>query len=282
MKRLLLEGGGQRSVFTAGVLDFFMDKGITFDEVYGVSAGAMTATSYLSNDRGRAIEQMERFTGDKRYISLKNRVTKGSFFGWEYIFEEIPKKLLPMNFEAFRKNPATLYAGAYECETGKTVYFPLRDPEDKEDLKRLQASASLPYYSPFVEINGKHYADGGIADPFALAAFKDDGAKTVIVLTQDRSYIKGKKRSSGMKYVYGKYPHLVHDSAMRSERYNADRRIIFHLEEEGKIFVIIPRNPLKVSIKDTDKNKLKEVYEEGYRAAEERYEALKEYLKEGE
>ena len=279
MRRLLLEGGGQRSIFTVGVLDCFMDEGISFDEIYGISAGALTASSYVSGDRGRALKQMEMFTGDKNYISIRNRFKTGSVFNWEYILKKIPDELLPMNYEAFRQNPTKLFAGAYECETGRTVYFPVKDLEGDFEKKVLQATASLPYFSEIVSIGEYHYMDGGIGDSFALSAFRDDGAKTLLVETQDPTFEKEEtRRMFPSDIYYRKYPHLVHDYAARPANYNNDRIKAKQLEKEGKLLILEPANPVEVSKTESDIQKLKDLYEEGYRCAEEKMPEIRKYL----
>ena len=102
---LVLEGGGMRGVYTTGALDCFQDNGLTFDYVIGVSAGACHATSYLSGQRGRSFQINVEYSQDKRYISLGNYLRTKSVFGMDFIFHEIPDRLLPFDYEAMSKNP---------------------------------------------------------------------------------------------------------------------------------------------------------------------------------
>lgn len=279
MKRLFLEGGAQRSMFTAGVLDAFMDEQIEFDEVYGISAGALNAVTYLSHDRGRNLKQAQMFISDPNYIGVKNLLTEKSVFNFNYMFYVIPQKYLPLDRERFDRSPMKLLAGAYECETGKTVYFHVAKFGDPMSMKYLQATSSLPYLSQFVEINGKHYADGGVGDSFALGAYREDGAKSVMVQTREKGYRKeGKDSTKTLQLFYGKYPHLVRDYGNRPAAYNRDLERIEQLEREGKMLVIRPSKPVTVRRTEHDIRKLEDLYQDGLQAGRAVMPSLKEYL----
>ena len=92
MKKLgmVLEGGGMRGVYTAGVLDFFMDQDFYPDGIVGVSAGACHATSYISKQKGRNYRVNTAYLKGKDYLSLHSLIKKGSLFGMGFIFHKIP------------------------------------------------------------------------------------------------------------------------------------------------------------------------------------------------
>ena len=120
---LILEGGGMRGAYTAGVLDFFLDKNLEFEEVYGVSAGSIHATSYLSRQRGRNIAVSTDYLDDPGYCSLKSLIKTGNLFGVKMCYDQIPNELNPYDHETFLSYPGRFYAVLTDCETGKPHYI---------------------------------------------------------------------------------------------------------------------------------------------------------------
>lgn len=264
---LVLEGGGMRGIYTAGVLDLFLDKGIHFDYIIGVSAGANMAASYLSMQRGRNRQVSLDFLNDQRYLSMKNFVKNREMFGMDFIFEEIPNKLVPFNMENF-----LLYEGEYvvactNCETGETEYFD-KTYLTKDLLKILRASSSLPFMAPIVDYEGKKLLDGGVTDPIPLRKAQADGiAKNVVVLTRPKGYVKKSGRLAKWFKVKG-YPKVDEAMRRRPARYNETLYYINQQEEEGNVVVIRPSADLKVDRLEKDKVKLDGMYHMGYKDAE--------------
>jgi predicted patatin/cPLA2 family phospholipase len=264
---LVLEGGGMRGIYTAGVLDLFLDKGIHFDYIIGVSAGANMAASYLSMQRGRNRQVSLDFLNDQRYLSMKNFVKNREMFGMDFIFEEIPNKLVPFNMENF-----LLYEGEYvvactNCETGETEYFD-KTYLTKDLLKILRASSSLPFMAPIVDYEGKKLLDGGVTDPIPLRKAQADGiAKNVVVLTRPKGYVKKSGRLAKWFKVKG-YPKVDEAMRRRPARYNETLYYVNQQEEEGNVVVIRPSADLKVDRLEKDKVKLDAMYHMGYKDAE--------------
>ena len=90
---LVLEGGGVRGIYTAGVLDVFMEHGITFDGVIGVSAGAIHGCSYLSNQKGRSIRYYKKYCNDPRFMSFKSWIKTGDIVGADFCYRQLPDEL---------------------------------------------------------------------------------------------------------------------------------------------------------------------------------------------
>ena len=90
---LILEGGGQRGIYTAGVLDVFMEHGITFDGVIGVSAGSIHGCSYVSNQKGRSIRYNKKYCQDPRFMSFQSFFKTGDLVGIDFCYREIPDEL---------------------------------------------------------------------------------------------------------------------------------------------------------------------------------------------
>lgn len=277
---LVLEGGGMRGLYTAGVLDFFIDKGIYFRNCYGVSAGATQGCSYLSKQKGRAYRIFTNYMNDKRYASINNLFKEGNYFGKDFSLKTIPNELEPYDYDTFLNSGANFYAVASNCNTGKAEYLKVGDMRDEVEMDKIWASCSLPLLSKNVHINGEEYLDGGVSDSIPVVkAIKDGNRKVVVILTRDDSYRK--KPNNLMRLIklkYKAYPELVKAMEMRHRNYNRTIKRIKKLEEEGKIFVIRPKQVVEIGRLEKDIKKMKDLYNIGYKDALGCFEELLEYL----
>lgn len=275
---LILEGGGMRGIYTAGVLDFFIDKNIEVDLVVGVSAGGCHAASYLSKQYKRAFHSNVDYLNDKDYISFKNLIKNGSIFGMELMFDKIPNELYPYDHEAFYNSKSKFTVVATNCETGEAEYFQLKDM--KKDIMYLQASCSIPMFANIVEVGGYKLVDGGVSDSIPIEyALKQGCNKNIVILTRDKTYRKNKvKFLSLIKRKYKKYPKLVKSIANRHINYNKSLDLIKSLEDKKDIFVIRPKAPVKVSQIEKNVSKLTDLYNEGYNDAKNSYEKIIEFI----
>lgn len=264
---LVLEGGGLRGVFTCGVLDCFLDKGVAFPYVIGVSAGACNGLSFMSRQRGRAkrtnIDMLEKY----RYIGFPNLIRRHNFIDMDLLFEDFPEKLLPYDYDAYFRNPAFYEMVTTDCLTGKACYL----HEDKDGLKLTKiarASSSLPYVCPMVEINQTPMLDGGIVDSIPLERAMSMGYdKNVVVLTRNKGYRKSQKKHWLPGFIYRRFPHLREALLNRSSCYNRQLELVEQMEREGKVLVIRPERPVEVDRLENNINKLLALYEEGYECA---------------
>ena len=277
---LVVEGGGMRGVYTAGVLDYFMEKNLYFDDCYGVSAGACHISSYVSKQIGRSIKVTLDYINDKRYCSVNSLIKTGDMFGVEMLYDLIPNKLELYDYDTFNKFKGNFYSVVTNCKTGKAEYIKIKDM--KKDIIAVRASSSLPLLSRIVEINGKEYLDGGITDSIPIKkSIKDGHKKNVVILKRDKNYRKSKpKFLSFFKLKYNKYPNLVKAIENRYKIYN---ETLYFIEEEtanNKVFIIQPKLPVKISRIEKDKDKLKALYNQGYEDAKEIYEDLMKFLEE--
>ena len=278
---LVLEGGAMKGVYTAGVLDFFLDAGIDFEKCYGVSAGACCMCSYLSKQRGRALATMTDYLKDKDYWGLASLLRTGDLFNVRMCYHDIPEKLNPFDYEAFDKNPSRGYAVVTNIETGFAEYIPLQ--EMHRDIEAVRASASMPFVSRNVEIGGKMYLDGGLADSIPILHAVTDGCrKNVVVMTKEEGYWRSPMRHAGAaRLKYAKYPKVYELIKNRHNTYNETLRYIYEQVEEGTVFLIQPRYKSDVSRTEKDASKLRALYEEGYEEAASRKEELLAFLGEG-
>ena len=281
-KGLVLEGGAMRGLFTCGVLDLFMEKGIEFDGAVGISAGACFGCNLKSRQPGRALRYNLRFAGDKRYCSFRSLFKTGDIYNADFCYHKIPQELDPFDFDALKKNPMEFYMGVTDVETGEAAFPQLVDGCDK-DLEWMRASASMPLAAKIVEIDGGKYMDGGIADSIPLQFMQSKGYdRNVVILTQPRNYVK--KPNSLMpliRLVYRKYPNFVRAVACRHEMYNAETRYIFEQEKAGNALVICPDAALGISRIEKKRSELQRVYDMGRNIAERRLDEITEFLSKG-
>ena len=279
---LVLEGGGMRGLFSAGVMDVMMEDGIRFDGIIGVSAGAAFGVNYKSGQRGRALRYNVDYCQDKRYCGIRSLLKTGNLFNTEFCYDEIPLKLDVFDFDAFERDPTALSITCTDVESGKPVYHEYRGRAD-HGFDWVRASASLPVVSQMVEIDGLKLLDGGIADSIPVAYFERIGyTKNVVILTQPQGYRKEKNQLLPLIRVkYRHYPNLVKALEMRHLMYNAELALIQEQEKQGNLFVIRPHLPLEVKRMEKDPARLRTCYEMGRHAAKTAREQLLAFLNKG-
>ena len=276
---LVLEGGAHRAIYTAGVLDVFMENGITFDGVAGVSAGAIHGGSYVAGQKGRNIKYTLQYAGDKRYMSFYSLITTGDLVGKKFCYEDLPNTLVPFDYEAFKKSKTKFYAVCSNLESGKVEILEIKDM--KKQMDTLRASASMPLVSQIVEIDGKKYLDGGISDSIPLRAFQKMGyKKCVVVETRPDGYEKKPNSLSFLaKIVYRKYPEFTKAICLRHNYYNTELQDITNAAEKGEFSLIQPSINFKLSRMEKNKEKLKAMYDLGRKDASAVLDDLKKFLK---
>lgn len=278
---LVLEGGGFRGIYTAGVLDILMDEGINFDAVIGVSAGAIHGCSFVSGQRGRSIRYYRKYCGDPRMMSIRNWLKTGNAVDTDFCYHQLPEVLDVYDNEAFKKSPTDFYVTCTELETGKAEYIRLDDMIAQVDY--LRASASLPYFSQIVELNGKKYLDGGCSDSVPLEAFEKLGyERNVVVLTQPAGYRKKPEMQFLAKTVYRKYPDFCKALLNRHDDYNRLMDFLEERQRQGRIFIIRPSEKLDIKRVENDVNKVQKAYDLGNANAKAAMAELKVWLAEGE
>lgn len=287
----VLEGGGYRGVFTAGVLDVLMERGATdFASVWGVSAGALAATSLRSRQIGRTIRIMLAFRDDKRLMSFFSLATTGNIAGGDFLYHKVQEELDPCDTQAFNQSAMRMFAVASDVVFGTPSYLEVRSLPD--DVEKIRASSSLPLVSTAVEIDGYRYLDGGTTDSVPVeVALGLPGAPTIegyvpasralVVLTRQRDYVKGQQleRMAVLSRRYKEYPLYIEALQTRARRYMEQRERIWELEREGRALVLLPDEPVAVSTTEHDGGPLLDLYLKGRRAAEQRIDEILEFIK---
>lgn len=276
---LVLEGGAMRGVFTAGVIDAFLDEGIDANVCIAVSAGACLACSYLCRQRGRGYATMTDYLDEKDYCSLSSLIRTGDLFGAEFLYHKIPEELYPIDHSAFLNGNTEFYTVITNCRTGKPEYPRIRDMY--RDIDYIRASSSLPLLARMVELNGEMYLDGGVSDPVPVLRALEMGCdKVIVVLTRHREFRKSPEFSVPLMLgKYRRYPNLIHDMKIRHEVYNNTLARIARWEREGRIFVIAPDHPLDISRAEKNGERLRQGYTHGCEVARELMPRMKAYLK---
>ena len=260
---LVLEGGGMRALFTAGVLDALLDvKELDVDGIVGVSAGALFGANYVSRQKERAIRYNKKYARDKRYMGLHSWITTGNAVNKEFAFYEIPFKLDVFDQEKFKQSKIDFYVVMTNVENGQAEYVLIKDVF--EQMEYLRATSALPFASKIIEINGKKYLDGGISDSIPIDYCESLGYdKIILILTRPKDAHKNDKLSFLYKLVYRKYPNLVERLINMGKDYEIVLKKIKDLENEKKIFVIRPPKVLKIGRLEKNEKKIQNVYDIG-------------------
>lgn len=275
---LVLEGGGKRGIYAAGVLDVLLENNIWTDGLIGTSAGAVNGCSYVSNQYERNLRYNIRFAKEKRYMSIYSLITTGNVVGTDFAYNILPNKLEVFDYDAFEKSPVAYYVTCSNVETGKAEYIQCKSLRGK-NMDYLRASASLPYVSQIVEIDGKKYLDGGICDSIPLKAFQDMGyEKNMVVLTRPRGYIKKPENNLLANLYYRKYPAFVTALRNRYAVYNRTLKYIEQQENQGNILVLRPSESIRVGRMEQDPERLKQMYELGKNDAGQMLDAIASFL----
>ena len=263
-KGLVLEGGAMRGMFTAGILDVWMEKGITFDGAAGVSAGAVFGCNFKSGQKGRAIRYNKKYCTDPRYASYRSLFTTGNIFGVDFCYDELPHVLDPWDQEAFKADPMDFYCVCTDIVTGKPVYHLCKRGDDR-DIEWFRASASMPLASTIVEIGGRKLLDGGVSDSIPLRFMEHKGYnRNVVILTQPLDYVKSKNNVLPLvKTMYRNYPGLIRAMEDRHLMYNKQTAYVREQELKGEAFVIRPPKALEIGHISKDPDELQRVYDIG-------------------
>jgi predicted patatin/cPLA2 family phospholipase len=279
---LVLEGGGMRALYTAGVLEYFAEQNLVFPYIIGVSAGICMGASYLSGQRGRNRKVNIDYAGDRRYLSWAKFLRhRQELFGMDFIFDEIPRKLEPFDFQSFRDAPSRFVIGTTDLATGLSRYDEKSDP-GFDLLKLLRASSSLPFLAPPVAHAGKWLMDGGIADPIPIRRAEQDGYKrNVLVLTRNENYVKRPSRVHWLvQRKFRDFPAFVEVMRDRHNHYNETLHYANEQQKRGAAFIIRPGQPMEVGRLEQRRDKLEALYLQGYEEAKAVYPQLVRWLQE--
>lgn len=274
---LVLQGGAMRGMYTAGILDVFMEEGIEVDGIVAISAGVLFGVDYLSKQKGRVIRYVKKYAADKRYMGIGSFIKTGNIVNKEFAYYEVPFKLDVFDQQAFEDSKKDFYAGITNVETGKAEYIKIKNVFDQMEV--LRASSAMPFVSNMVEIDGKKYLDGGIADNIAINKCKELGFdKIIVILTRPIEYRKKKTNQTITKIRYFRYPNLVKAINTKHEKYNETIEQIINMKNKKEIFVIAPSPKHKFKRMERNAEKLQEMYDLGVEDCKRQLGDLKKYI----
>ncbi|SDA10312.1 Predicted phospholipase, patatin/cPLA2 family [Ruminococcus sp. YE71] len=277
---IVAEGGASRTAYSAGVMDALLEQGFVSDMFYGVSAGAAFGVSYCSGQQGRNRTLVTDYMPTPQYSGVKHlvRPDNRSFYNLDYVYSKVPNELLPFDFEAFAKYKGKCVAVMTDLETGEAVYPDI--PRDDRTFTHLRATCALPLLFPPIEIDGRKYMDGGIADSIPFRHALSEGCdKLIVILTRERGFRKSPEPT--LKFIlkaFRAYPKFCHQMITRSERYNEDTAELEKLRQEGKAFIFYPKKELLCSRTESDPGKLLHLYDYGFRHGMWAKDSLAEFL----
>ncbi len=274
---LVLEGGAMRGVYTAAVLDTFLDNNIEVDGIIGVSAGSLFGVNYCSKQKGRVLRYNLKYIRKPNYMGLWSFLTTGNIINEEFAFHKLPEELDKFDQDTFSKSKVDFYSVVTNIETGKAEYIKTTDGFRQVELFR--ATSAMPFVSKIVEYEGNKYLDGALSDSIPVdKCFEMGYDKVIVVLTRPKGYRKKKRSSKYANLVYKKYPNLVEKINNRYKMYNETLDKIDKLEKDGKIFVIRPSKVMKIGRIEKDLKKIQSMYDLGIKDCNNLMEKLRKYI----
>lgn len=275
---LVLEGGAMRGMYTAGVLDVFLDNNIKIDGIIGVSAGAIVGINYFSKQRGRTIRYNKKYVKDKRYISFSSLIKTGNIINKDFAYYKIPFKLDKFDEKMYQKSKGDFYCTVTNVDTGLAEYIKITNT--KKQMEVIRATSAMPFLSKMIKINNQMYLDGALADSIPIKKCMELGFdKIIVVLTRPINYRKKKPIKFFGKIIYRKYPNLVTSMNNRYLNYNKTLKFIEECENKNEIIVIRPSVPIKIKRLEKNPDKLDEVYQLGISDAKKNIKRIKNYIK---
>ena len=276
---LVLEGGGMRGLFTAGVMDVMMEHDIRFDGIVGVSAGATFGCNYKSHQVGRVLRYNVRFKDDPRYMGLRSLLRTGDLVGAEFSYHTLPNELDVFDAETFNNDPTEFHIVCTDALTGEPVYHRI-DKVSDEELDWIRASASMPLVSRPVSLGGRLLLDGGISDSIPLRYFQEQGfGRNVVILTQPKGFYKKKTKLMPLFHLFmRRYPAIIHAMSRRHLMYNDELAYLEVQERAGNILLICPQDTLPIGRTEQDETKMRRVYAMGRQAGEAMLPAIQAFI----
>lgn len=277
---LLLEGGAFRGMYTAAIVDKFIEEGTQIDAIIGVSAGAIIAPNYYSRQIGRCININKKYCKDSRYMGKKSLIETGNFVNKDFAYYNVTKNLEVFDEKEYENNYKLILATVSNVETGLAEYIEVKNVYNQIEV--LRASSAMPFLTNIVEIDNHYYLDGAICDSIPIVkalSLKYD--KIIVILTREKGYTKkpfNKGEVIGIKAKYKKYPNFINAMLNRYKQYNKSLEIIDKLNDENKIFAFYPSESVDISLNKVNEKELDRIYNIGIKDYNNLKDKLNEYL----
>ena len=268
---LVFEGGGMRGAFTAGIVATLIEEGIDFPHVSGISAGSSNTVNYVSRDAKRAHDTFTTVADSPEFGGFRHWIEGRGMFNVDYLYDEIaqPDGDAPLDLDTFLANPAEVRIGAFNATRGEEVWFTKDDMRTVEEVGRcVRASSTLPIIMPTVTIDGDTYVDGALGPNGGIpldAPMRDGYRKFFVVLTRPRDFVKTPTKPgvcSALRLAFPRLPSIAEAVALRTVAYNAARRKLFQLEEQGRALIVTPGD-LGIDKMEMNVDRLEDAYDAG-------------------
>ena len=258
---LVLEGGSFRGCYTSGVLDVLMENGINIQTTIGTSAGALNGYNYVAGEMGRAAKINLGYRHDRRYLGPKTLARNRGVIGFDFILDQVEEEI-PFNRERYDDPRRRFLVTVTNCQTGAGMYCEKGVTQDFS--KALRASASMPFVSEMVEVEGVPCLDGGCAVKIPYRwAIENGFEKILVVRTRPADYVRPPESKRFMELsqrIYKNYPCLVERLNSQSQQYNNACRELAELEAAGKLMMLCPSGSISVSTLEGDMERLGALY----------------------
>lgn len=263
---LVVEGGGMKCAYNAGILDEFLEEKITFDYCIGVSAGAGNLASYLAGQRGRNLRFFTEHIHSPEYFGLISLLKTGDLFGLQHIYGTLTQSdgKDPLNYEAIRQNSTRYEAVVTNAITGQAEYYG-KEALRQDDYRLLMASSAIPAVCRPVCLHGVPYYDGGLSDAIPVRRALEQGCnRLVVILSKNRGYLRKPQK---LRFLYSRichqYPQVVEAIDRRHERYNRNLQDVFALEKDRRAFVFAPTKAIHMGTYSIREKSAQELYDLG-------------------
>ncbi|SER99963.1 patatin-like phospholipase family protein [Corynebacterium cystitidis] len=278
---LVLEGGGMRNSYTAACIVALIENDVRFGWVGGVSAGASHLSNYVSRDAHRAKASFTTFATHPEFGGWQSLFRGTGYFNAEFIYEN-SEQALPFDWDTFRSNPCEVHVDACRADNGETVSWTRANMAEREDvLAMVRASSTLPLMMPIRQIDEVPYVDGALGNSGGLlidAAEQAGYEKFLVIASRPRSYWKpAVRRPEALRRLYRTYPAVAQAQITRPQRYNAAKRRILDLEQQGKAQVFFP-DTMPVNVGERRVDKLEAAYQLGREQTQREWPAWIEFL----
>ncbi|MGV3001463.1 patatin-like phospholipase family protein [Vibrio sp.] len=266
-KALVVEGGAMRGIFSAGILDQYIDDNYNpFDFCIGVSAGSTSLASWLAQQKNRTYKVITDYSCRPEFINFKRFVRGGHWLDLDWLWD-ITINEIPIDIDLLHQQPTPLYVVTTDIYTGQAHYIQ-STPDNVIEL--LKASCSVPVaYRNYPVINGIPMTDGGVADSIPVEQAYKMGAKEItVILSRPLGY---QKKPSQMPWLTRKFlaqnPKLAEAALKRAENYNKSIKFIQFPPKDCTIHVLAPPDDFPVGRLTKKKAKLDSGYQMGIQAA---------------
>lgn len=269
---LVLEGGGLRGAYTAGVCAWLVQEGFEFDVHVGISSGALHACSMAMKDVRLLHDMAVDYAVGSENFGWRAFFKEGTPVAYNRLFEQIIPISLAFDLNKLKDIKALVEFGVYRLKIQKTIWLNQTDVDD--ELKILQAACTLPIAGRNVKVNGEWWMDGGVTTMIPVGRALEHQAERIFVVTTKPSTFVRKDNSpltqTLLDILYFKYKQLLKDFRNRRVVYYQEMDLVDQLEEKGTAIHMRPTKDFGASRFSATYDQLQGLYDLGMSDCEDR------------